>query len=159
MHLPLTGFREFTGVCLLSLMFIWTTGCKPVPRNWDPGGKAPQGLISEEKMVDLLVDIHLAEGDLIERNIRGAEQGSLLAEYYSAILRVHEVSDTEFADSYDWYIARPMDMHDIYEAVIEELTAIQATTDRKIEEERAARASEQNEEAEGESASTGTESE
>lgn len=104
-------------------------------------------------MVDLLVDIHLAEGDLIERNIRGAEQGSLLAEYYSAILRVHEVSDTVFADSYDWYIARPMDMHDIYEAVIEEIMAIQATTDRKIEEEGAARAAEQIKEAESDSPS------
>lgn len=77
-------------------------------------------------MIALLVDIHLAEGDLLERSLPAEEQPALLVQHYGQILQQHGIRAEDLQRSYAWYVERPLTMNQLYEEVIERLNRLQA---------------------------------
>ncbi|NLB26753.1 MAG: DUF4296 domain-containing protein [Bacteroidales bacterium] len=86
----------------------------------------PDNLISEEKMIDLLTDIHLAEATYISRH----HQDSLLkksksADFYYSILKNHQTADTTFEKSYIFYLSRPRKFEKMYRQVMNNLNEME----------------------------------
>ncbi len=57
-------------------------------------------------MIALLVDIHLAEGDMLDRSLPAEEQEVLLREHYGMILARHRITAKQLQESYAYYIRR-----------------------------------------------------
>jgi hypothetical protein len=86
-------------------------------------------------MIAVLVDVHLAEGDLLERNLPAEEQEALLRSHYQPLLARHNISARQLMDSYAYYVERPLTLNAMYEEVIEDLNRIQAQVQAQVQEE------------------------
>jgi hypothetical protein len=100
--------------------------CGPVSPNWEGSERPPAEVLEPEAFVALMVDVHLAEGDLLERNLSAEEQLVLLREHYSHILARHGMEPEVLEASYAWYTARPLSLNKLYDQVLEELNRMQA---------------------------------
>jgi hypothetical protein len=93
----------------------------------------PSGILSKDKMADLLVDINLAESAMRV----GKDQHSSLADSMyqkSMYLKVYEKNDVtpdEFRKSLDFYTKNIEDLNDIFTEVIDRLNSMQAEIEGK----------------------------
>jgi hypothetical protein len=88
----------------------------------------PSGTLSESKMVDMLVDMHITEAtvkfgvDSIEHAIDTTESRNRFAE----VFRNHNVKPEEFNQSMNYYLEHVEELDKIYSEVISRLTEIDA---------------------------------
>jgi hypothetical protein len=89
--------------------------------------------ISREKFIDLLVDIHLADGYLSNQGYRiDAERGKI-NEGYTYILNKHQVTQKQFINTLEYYSRHTEQYDEIYNQVIEKLTRLETeNTGQKI---------------------------
>ncbi|GAB4402064.1 MAG: hypothetical protein OHK0053_25630 [Microscillaceae bacterium] len=83
----------------------------------------PANLIPPPKMVQLLIDLHLAEAEIIERRYR--EQDSAYWDYYQMekkIFRRYQVDSLQYARSYAFYAKKAEQLKQIYAAVVDSLS-------------------------------------
>jgi hypothetical protein len=114
--------RRAAGALLLAAVF----SCRPVSPNWEGSDRRPSDVLEPEAFVSLMVDVHLAEGDLLERSLPADEQIALLSEHYSHILASQGIAPEVLQASYAWYTARPLTLNKLYDQVLEELNRMQA---------------------------------
>jgi len=82
----------------------------------------PSNLLPEDKMVDILEDIHLTESKV--NNLAMGSSDSSLAIFKklaSDILKKHQVDTAAFRKSYQYYVAQPEEFKAIYNKIIEHL--------------------------------------
>ena len=96
--------------CLLVGMMV-LTGCKP---------KLPSGILSENKMEDVLVDYHLAQG-MAESAYKDVEV--LRYQYIQAVFRKHHISEAVFDSSMVYYSAHAERLAAIYVNVQQRIEA------------------------------------
>jgi len=88
----------------------------------------PSGTLSESKMVDVLVDMHITEAtvkfgiDTIEHTIDTTDARNRFAE----VFRNHNIKPEEFNTSLNYYLEHVEEMDKIYSDVINKLTEIDA---------------------------------
>lgn len=106
----------------LVILFILliSTGC------WNKEKKAPEGILSKEQMIPVLVDIQLAEAALVIKNFHGDSAKQYAADYYNFIYIRHQVTKEEFEKSLNYYIEHPKQLDQIYSEVIAELSKKEA---------------------------------
>lgn len=81
--------------------------------------KEQEGIISKNKMVKILVDVHLNEAYLgNERQLSRDKIKELTNTYYCDIFEKHEVTEEDFFKSFDYYYTNLDEMQDIYEKVV-----------------------------------------
>jgi len=91
---------------------------------------AEQPPVPEEKMQDILLDIHLAEaysqglGDSA-RN-RFEKNYDSLASFYTSILKHHSLSFEAFNEALEWYKERPASIDTLYHKVLNRLNELKA---------------------------------
>ena len=73
--------------------------------------------LSQQIMVDVLTDIHLAESMLSEVKHRPT-QDSMASEFYSRIFEIHQVEPAQFNASMNAYFSDPISLDSLYSAVI-----------------------------------------
>lgn len=73
-------------------------------------------VIDPQKMVIILSDVHLAEAAV--QGTHPDELDSLSKLYYYNIFELHQVSEKEFYDSYDYYTRHPSEFQNVYDSVI-----------------------------------------
>lgn len=103
---------QFTYIALLlASILMWSCMKRTV--------KVPSTMISEAKMVPILVDIHIAEG---------ARNGSLIlgdtnniADYYAKIYEKHGITEAQFKQSFSFYSKETTLFIPIYEKVLDSL--------------------------------------
>jgi len=73
-------------------------------------------------MVAILADVHIAES-LVKDNIlkRDSFRFDTIENYYASIFNIHEVSEGDFSESLQYYMANPVDLEAIYADVEEKL--------------------------------------
>jgi len=93
--IPSTKIRLILGCCLLLVLF---SSCRP------------RGVLSREKMANVLFDIHLTEAAVSESNMpipetwtRGMETAYFKDMAYRSVLRKHHLTQEEFYISVSWY--------------------------------------------------------
>src|SRR6476646_7295037 len=84
----------------------------------------PSRIIPKDKMVDVLVDIHLAEAASDNHGLTKPEINLMMASRYDTIFQKHEITFEQFKSSYDYYMNHPDEFSDIYSEVVNKLTTL-----------------------------------
>ncbi len=89
--------------------------------------------IDRETFIDLLVDIHLADGYLNTQGYRMDVERGKIAEGYSFVLKKHNVTPKQFLATVKYYSKHANRYDEVYNKVIEKLTRLQPQpTNEKI---------------------------
>lgn len=89
-------------------------GCKNEP-------EIPDYVLSEEKMVQLLIDFRLAEGKVNGLNMPSDSARGLMRYLESRILDEHEVDSMDYLKSYEYYMLNSQQYLRINDIVIDSL--------------------------------------
>ncbi len=109
---------RFLFAVFISLLFV---SCSEKPNR-----KKPEGLLSEEKMVELLTDIQLIEGAVSKKILDKIDAKKESPIYYQKAFEKHDVTENQFELSIRYYTENPEDLQVIYEDVLIELSKIKA---------------------------------
>lgn len=90
----------------------------------------PEGILNKEQMVDLMVDVEIAQAKL---KFEFASEGKTpnYTEEYSRVFQKHKLTKNRFIQNVDYYCSEPMLMRKVYDKVIVELTEKQAELNKK----------------------------
>jgi len=93
----------------------------------------PSGTLSENQMVDILVDIHLTEASLIVANdsIARLNDTLQLRSRFAQVFVKQDVNPDDFNSSLTYYLEHIEDLDKIYKEVIKKLTELEATLQPK----------------------------
>jgi hypothetical protein len=98
---------------MAALAVILFTGCyQPIPIE--------KPLLSDEELIPILKDIHIAEALLTETADR-RKKDSLARLYYAQIFELHKVDTIVFNQTMDAYFTDPPALDSLYQAVIDAL--------------------------------------
>jgi uncharacterized protein DUF4296 len=89
--------------------FIVTLGCQ----------KEETPTIPQEKMINILVDVHLVEASLL--GFSGEQKDSLSQLYYDQIYQIHSISKDSFLTEMSFLKQHPEHLEEVYKKVIEEI--------------------------------------
>lgn len=87
----------------------------------DKNAKPPAGLIARDTMVNLLVDMHVAQADVGMRNLPQDSADNLIFIKRTKILKSHNVDEEAFRDSYSYYLNNIQQMEEIYARIVDSL--------------------------------------
>jgi hypothetical protein len=106
---------------LLLLVVAFMLACKPKHPVSAEERVKPDTLISRQKMILILTDVHLTEAAISFEKNRGGNKTGLTEEYYHALFSKYRISKNLFTANYDYYKADQEEMIRIYEEVIKKL--------------------------------------
>ena len=116
--------KNFFLVLLLSLLFYTCTS---------PVSPPPPGLLSDQKMVSILIDLHVAEAK-VERLGVMTDSGAI---YYKnlqkAVFKKHKITEKEFFKNYDYYLVNVSELDKIYEKVIDSLSMREVNFNKSLD--------------------------
>ncbi|MBO5086706.1 MAG: DUF4296 domain-containing protein [Paludibacteraceae bacterium] len=83
----------------------------------------PWGVLSHDDMVNLLLDVHVAEASMkiLDSGAKRIEK----QEYYNTVFEKHNTTKEQFDKSLDWYSRHPKELIAIYDDVKKEAAALQ----------------------------------
>ncbi len=85
----------------------------------------PADLIPQEKMIQVLADIHVADA-LVEHRSGTQNNLPLTSALYARIYHNYGITAAQYKSSYSYYEAHPVQMDRMYEQVITELSKKEA---------------------------------
>jgi hypothetical protein len=88
--------------------------------------KTSEGILSENKMVQMLVDTHLTDAILFTNNGTAEEKRDKALFYYPSLLEKHGITRAQMDSSVAWYTRHPEAFSRVYAKVIEDLQKRQA---------------------------------
>ncbi len=89
----------------------------------------PDDVLSQQEMVELLVDIQLIEGGIIIRKLDENKFGEEINAYYQNTFKKHGLSKKTFEYNMKYYSDHLEKLEIIYEEVINELSRLQAESE------------------------------
>lgn len=92
-------------------------------------GVAPEPTLQREKLIDILVDVHIAEAAIA--NVYGSGRDSLAEVYYNQIYNIHRIDSTIFQEQITRLRKNPAYMKDLYEDVLTEVNRLDAPKNKK----------------------------
>lgn len=112
----MTGFKRH----LFVLLIFSLSACAPeAPKKTEP---LPEWIIPEEKMVDVLTDVHIVEGARIGIKVIGDSLPVRL--HYEKIWQKHDINQELYDSSFRFYSRNAERMDKMYEQVLTRLTKI-----------------------------------
>ena len=83
----------------------------------------PEEILSQNEFASILKEVHLAEGvfELQKTNIKEGAQNAL-SNSYQKIFSSHNINETIFQKTLEYYANHPSELEEIYADVIEEIT-------------------------------------
>ncbi len=95
----------------------WLMGACTAPED-----KRPDNLIDENRMADILTEVHMAEARVARLNLRSIDSSNIAYKHLeSGIFKKFGVDTATYRTSYIFYSAHPADMEAIYQRVTEQL--------------------------------------
>ena len=77
--------------------------------------------ISKEKMVNILIDIHLIEEKVNQLNFSKDSSKGMFDMLEKEIFQKYNITDEDYRKSYSYYFFNPKELDDIYQSVIDSL--------------------------------------
>ena len=109
---------------ILLLLF---TGCSD-----GESSKAPDNVINESQMIGVLTDICTVEARFQRRlTTTHVSNTEMVLHNYNVVFEAHDITLTQFKDSYAYYEETPEQMQQIFDSVIVRLTEKQALLKQK----------------------------
>ena len=84
--------------------------------------KPPEGILPEDKMVEILVDIHMAEGVASSLTIPYDSSRKVYPVLEKQVFQKHQVEDSVFLESFTYYLRNSATMERIYARTIDSLS-------------------------------------
>ncbi len=113
--------------CFLSLLLI-------IPSCREDIGEKPSYLISRDRMVNILLDIHLADAVYQTRHFSDEKLMQYSeSDFYYSILKKHQIADSVFEKSLIYYSGKPKEFEKIYTRVINKLTLMEQEEKKKTQ--------------------------
>lgn len=85
----------------------------------------PENLVSEDKMITFLVDLHIAEAKLGYISVKDRDSLEIIfRNYEQALFEKYDIEDSAYYKSYEYYLSDMEKMHDIYSAVVDSLSIL-----------------------------------
>jgi hypothetical protein len=95
----------------------------------------PDHLVKEKKMIEMLVDIHLAEATFNQMRYDSIVRNSSSANFYYSVLEKYHIPDSVFEKSYVYYASDPKNFEKMYREVVNKLVETeQSFSGRKLDE-------------------------
>jgi hypothetical protein len=82
----------------------------------------PENLIKKGKMIDMLVDIHIAEATYKHMRYDSVFRSSSSADFYYSVLEKYQVPDSVFEKSFVFYASTPKSFEKMYRKVMSKLS-------------------------------------
>ncbi|WP_257667846.1 DUF4296 domain-containing protein [Parapedobacter tibetensis] len=95
------------------------------------GEKIPTDVIRQNQMSDILLDVHLADGELSSMAIDSAR--AYRETYYDAIFNRYGIDSTMFRRSIEFYSSRPYIMKEFYISIEKKLEGMNKAEQEEIE--------------------------
>jgi len=91
--------------------------------------RMPDGILTKQEMVELLVDIQLIEGGIIIRKLDEKKFGEEINAYYQKAFKKHGLTKETFEYNMRYYTDNPEILDAVYEEVINEISRQQAESE------------------------------
>lgn len=93
----------------------------------------PEGILSERQMIDLLIDIRVAEGQVVHLTLKKDSSFTLYKELERRVFESHQVDSSIYVNSYNYYLLNPKKFLSINNIVLDSLKVRQQilTTGRR----------------------------
>lgn len=86
----------------------------------------PENLIPEKKMVEMLIDIHIAEASFQQRKYQDSlVMKSTSADFYYSVLEKYNTPDSVFEKSFIYYASFPKEFERMYRDVTNKLSEME----------------------------------
>lgn len=110
--------KKISTILFLAVLVVFSCSKPPVEK--------PENLIEQDRMINILVDVHLAEAAFNSRRHRDSlVERSSSTDFYYSILQEHEVQDSVFERSLVFYASQPRQFEKMYRKVMNQLTEIE----------------------------------
>src|SRR6185295_7282656 len=96
-------------------LLVLLASCKPENRR-------PAGILPEDKMVEIMIDVHIFEAVKESKKIPVDSLPQVISANYQQIFKNHGISEEQFRKSFDYYEHNPAKMDDLMTKVIDELS-------------------------------------
>ncbi len=94
----------------------------------------PEKLVREKQMIDMLVDIHLAEATYNKFRYDSIMRDNSSVDFYYSVLAKYEVADSVFEQSYVYYASQPKNFEKMYRKVMSKLSEMEQSFSGRKEE-------------------------
>ncbi|MCK9421766.1 MAG: DUF4296 domain-containing protein [Bacteroidales bacterium] len=111
-------------IVILGCLLLFSCGEPRVIKEIDPIFPS-DSLIPREKMIRLLVDIHIVEAALVAKRNDGVASNDLAIQYYQAVFKKYGISRNRYDKNLKFYRQDPEEFGKMYEEVVRELTNLQ----------------------------------
>ena len=85
------------------------------------GMEKPEWLLEKDKMIGFLIDLHLTEARLTRLGVKRDSTQKLFDAYEKQLFDKHEIDDSIYYKSYNYYLENVKEMKEIYVAVVDSL--------------------------------------
>jgi len=97
--------------------------------------KTPEGILEKGKMISILLDIHLIEGQIQQLRVTRDSSTRVFKYFEREIFEKHEVSDSVYYNSLGFYYDHPELMEEIYTAIVDSLSVQEQMIEGRTREE------------------------
>lgn len=94
----------------------------------------PEGILPPERMVGILADIHELEAKVADLRLTYDSSVALFAEQQQLLFEKHQVTDSTYVRSFDFYLEHVDQFDKIYAAIVDSLSLRRNMGTRKEEE-------------------------
>lgn len=96
--------------------------------------KSSDELLPESTLVDVLVDIHMADGILAVKGYNIVRDSSKIELVYNDVMKKHNITQKQFDKTIKYYTKSPREFELVYEQVSEELSKIDSKFKESLKE-------------------------
>ena len=89
---------------------------------WSCGKKIPEGVIRQDKMTQVLIDLHIAESKVNSLSLNADSTGCLIDILTQRVLEEHELDHETYLRSYNFYMNDIRMMESVYGRVVDSLS-------------------------------------
>ncbi|MEP7127867.1 MAG: DUF4296 domain-containing protein [Chitinophagales bacterium] len=94
--------------------------------------KAPDGILSKDKMIAVLLDVHIAESSVNSRGMTNQQLNQRIAAKYEDVMKKNGTTFGVFKKSFDYYLHHPEQYEEIYLEIVNQLTALEGKAKAKV---------------------------
>ncbi len=104
----------------LVIIILFAVGCKDKKE-----ASPPDWVVNKDKMIGFLIDLHVVEAKLIKLGVKKDSSRLLFKAYQDELFVKHNIDDSVYFKSYNYYLSEVDKLREIYEAVVDSLNVKQ----------------------------------
>lgn len=115
------NFQQMRSVFILLLfVLVGLISCE------EPPAEKPKHLITEDQMIDMMVDVHMAQATYnLRHNQDSLLKNTTATDFYYSVLNKYNVPDSVFEKSFVFYASNPKKFEKMYRQVMNKLNEMQ----------------------------------